>query len=121
MKSNRILFAFLLPAILITGCGKKKSDGSTDVTLSGGANDVWIFQIAKDLKQANGINVTLAGGAQAKNIFWQVSGQAIIGTTATIKGTILSQTLIALKTGAVLNGRALAQTSATLEGNTVKP
>jgi hypothetical protein len=67
----------------------------------------------------NGAIVTLSGGAQAKNIFWQVSGQATLGTTTDFKGIILSQTLISLNTGAVINGRLLAQTAVTLDASTV--
>ncbi|MCJ7799913.1 MAG: ice-binding family protein, partial [Polaromonas sp.] len=93
--------------------------GPTGATLKGGANDVWIFQIAQDLTVANGAIVTLSGGAQAKNIFWQVAGKTTLGTTADVKGTILSKTLIALQTGATLSGRALAQTAVTLQANTV--
>jgi len=89
------------------------------VTLAGGANDVWIFQVAQDLVVANDARVTLSGGAQAGNVFWQVAGQATIGTTATVEGTILSKTLISMNTGAVLNGRALAQTAVTLQANTL--
>jgi hypothetical protein len=94
---------------------------SAGVTLSGGANDVWIFQIAQDLTVDNGAIVTLSPGVQAKNVFWQVSGQATLGTTANFKGIILSQTLISLNTGAVLHGRALAQTAVTLNATTVGP
>jgi len=89
------------------------------VTLSGGANDVWIFQIAQDLIVSNGVTVTLSGGAQAKNIFWQVGGQAVLGTTSDFKGIILSKTQIVLQTGAKLKGRALAQTAVTLDANAV--
>jgi len=92
---------------------------SAGVTLSGGANDVWIFQIAQNLTVNNAAIVHLTGGAQAKNIFWQVSGQATLGTTADFKGVILSQTLISLNTGAVMTGRALAQTAVTLNANAV--
>ena len=84
------------------------------VTLTGGANDVWIFQVAQDLTVGNGAIMTLAGGAQAKNVFWQVAGKATLGTTANFKGIILSQTLISLNTGATMLGRALAQTAVTL-------
>jgi len=91
----------------------------TGVTLSGGTDDVWIFQIAGNLTVANNAVVTLSGGALAKNVFWQVAGQATLGTTADFKGTILSKTLISLNTGAVLSGRALAQTQVTLDKNTV--
>ena len=89
------------------------------VTLSGGANDIWIFQIAQNLTVGNAAIVTLAGGAQAKNIFWQVAGSATLGTTSQMKGIILSQTSIVLNTGATLTGRALAQTAVTLNAATV--
>ena len=92
---------------------------ASGVTLQGGANDVWIFQVAQNLTVNNGVILTLSGGAQAKNIFWQVAGQATLGTTSDFKGTILSKTLIALQTGAKLTGRALAQTAVTLQANAV--
>jgi len=106
----------LVPGLYKWGTGLTITTG---VTLSGGANDVWIFQIAGDLTVANGAIVTLSGGAQAKNIFWQVSGQATLGTTSDFKGIILCQTQIVLETGATLNGRALAQTAVTLDANAV--
>jgi hypothetical protein len=90
------------------------------VTLSGGASDVWIFQIAQNLEVADGAHVTLSGGAQASHVFWQVAGQATIGTTAVMKGTILSQTAIVLNTGATLDGRALAQTAVSMDASTVR-
>jgi hypothetical protein len=89
------------------------------VTISGAANDVWIFQIAQNLELADGAMVTLSGGAQASNIFWQVAGQVTLGTTAAMKGIILCQTAIAMGTGATLNGRALTQTAVTLDANTI--
>jgi len=92
---------------------------NTDVTLDGGANDVWIFQVAQGITQANGSRIILAGGAQAKNIFWQSFGQVTIGTTAHFEGTILCQTSIALNTGATINGRLMAQTAVTLQSGTV--
>lgn len=91
----------------------------TDVTLTGGANDVWIFQIAQTLTVGSGTKVVLSGGAQANNIFWVVAGQTTIGTTAVFNGNILDQTAIVLNTGATLNGRALAQTAVTLDANSV--
>jgi len=93
--------------------------GDAGVTISGSENDIWIFQIAQNLEIANGAIVTLAGGAKASNIFWQVAGQATLGTTAAMKGIILSKTAIAMYTGATLSGRALAQTAVTIDANTV--
>jgi ice-binding like protein len=49
-------------------------------------NTVWIFQIAQNLTVSNAAIVTLSGGAQAKNVFWQVAGQATLGTTSDFKG-----------------------------------
>ena len=91
----------------------------SNVTISGGADDVWIFQIAGDLTVSNAVNITLAGGAQAKNIFWQVAGTVSLGTTSHFEGIILSKTGITFKTGASINGRALAQTAVILDQNAV--
>jgi hypothetical protein len=92
---------------------------SSNVTLNGSATDVWIFQIAGGITQASATQVFLTGGALAKNVFWQVFGVVEIGTTAHMEGIILSQTSITLATGASANGRLLAQTAVSLEGNTV--
>ena len=91
----------------------------TNVTLSGGKNDVWIFEIAGTLTTSSATKVILSGGAQAKNIFWQVAGATTLGTYSTFNGNILDKKNIALRTGAVLNGRALAQTAITLQANRV--
>ncbi len=92
---------------------------SAGVTLSGGPNDTWVFQIAQDLTIGNNAKITLLGGAQAKNIFWVVTGQANIGSDAQFNGIILSKTLISLNTRATVKGRLLAQTAVTLNANTV--
>jgi hypothetical protein len=89
-----------------------------NVTLDGGGdpNSVWIFQIGSTLITAAGnSHVILIGSAQAQNVFWQVGSSATLGVntpgSATIfQGTIMANITITLGTGAVLNGRALAQT-----------
>jgi Ice-binding-like/Putative peptidoglycan binding domain len=91
----------------------------TNVTLSGGANDVWIFQIAQNLTVSSGAEVLLTGGAQTSNIFWVVGGQTTLGTSSFFSGTILDQTAVVLNTGAELDGRALAQSAVTLDSNLV--
>ena len=107
----------LVPGLYKWGTGVLLTNAG--VTLSGGPDDVWIFQIAGNLTVNNSAMVTLIGGAQAKNVFWQVSGQATLGTNADFKGIILSQTLISLNTGAKMNGRALAQTAVTLNATAI--
>jgi len=91
----------------------------SNVTISGGPNAVWIFQMSGDLIMSSATRITLSGGAQAKNIFWQVAGQTTIGTTAHFEGIILSQTAITLQTGATMNGRALAQSMVALDSATI--
>ncbi|MDD3174919.1 MAG: DUF4332 domain-containing protein [Candidatus Nanoarchaeia archaeon] len=94
---------------------------ASGVTISGSPYDVWIFQIAGDLTVANDAIITLDGGAQAANIFWQVGGVtgAILGTNSDFKGTILTAKGIVIQTDAVINVHALSQTAATLDGNSV--
>jgi hypothetical protein len=91
----------------------------TDVTLSGSATDVWVFQIAQDLTMSSGAKVLLAGGALPKNVFWQVAGLVDLGTTAHCEGVVLTQTSVTLRTGASINGRLLAQTAVSIDGSTV--
>ena len=91
----------------------------TDVTLTGSATDVWVFQVAQNLTVAGGIKVVLAGDALPKNVFWQVAGAVDLGTTSHMEGVVLCQTAITLKTGSSINGRLLAQTAVTLAASTV--
>jgi hypothetical protein len=108
---------------LIPGLYKFTSTASitgSNVTLSGTATDVWIFQIATALNVGSGIQVILAGSAKASNIFWQVGTSATLGSTSVFKGTILADQSISLNTGAVVEGRLLASAaSVTLASSTV--
>ncbi len=92
---------------------------NTDLTLNGSETDVWIFQISGNLTMASNVNIILEGGADAKNIFWQVADSVTIGSGAHFEGTILGKTNIALETGASINGRLYAQTAVTLDEATV--
>jgi hypothetical protein len=96
-----------------------------DLTLDAGGNAgaIWIFQMpSSTLTVGNARKVILAGNAQPGNIFWAVGSSATIGTTADVKGNILTGSgSITLQTHATLEGRALAQTTGavTLDSNTV--
>jgi len=90
-----------------------------NITLTGTATDIWIFQIPGTLDQESATQVNLAGGALARNIFWQVAGGVTIKTNAHLEGIMLGQTTITLLTGASLKGRIFAQTDVTLDNNTI--
>jgi hypothetical protein len=86
---------------------------SGDLTLDaqGDANAVWIFQVASDFTTVGGAggNVILSGGAQAKNVFWQVGRSATIGNYTIFKGNILALTSITMNSHATIQGRLLAR------------
>ncbi len=108
---------------IVPGLYKFTSDAAitgSDVTLSGSATDVWIFQIAAALNVGNGIKVILAGGARASNIFWQVGTSATLGTTSVFKGTIMAAQSITVANGSAVEGRLLASSAAvTIAASTV--
>ena len=97
-----------------------------DVTLDAGGdpNAVWIFQIGSTLITANGgagdpaSRVILTGGAQSRNIFWQVGSSATLGNYSVFAGTIMASASITMMIGSTTDGRALAQNGAvTFNGN----
>ena len=85
---------------------------SVDLTLNGGPNDVWVFQMASSLTVGVGRKVILTGGAQARNIFWQVGSSATLGTSSVFAGTIMAYASITMDASSTLDGRALAQVGA---------
>jgi hypothetical protein len=91
----------------------------TNVTLAGGPNDTWVFQIAQTLNLAAATTVVLSGGANASNIVWQVGGIVTLNTTSHMEGTILAQTEINMLAGSSINGRLYAQSAVNLVSSVV--
>jgi len=89
---------------------------SGDLTLDaqGDSTAVWIFQVGSALTTVGGVggNVILAGGALAKNVFWQITSSATLGANTSFKGNILALTSITLDSGASVTGRILARNAA---------
>ena len=101
----------------ISGTG---ANGILTLDAQGNANAVWIFQIGSTLTTDPATSIVLAGGAKAANIFWIVGTSATLGTTSVFYGSILADQSITLKTGSVLNGRALTRIAAvTLDASTI--
>jgi hypothetical protein len=82
---------------------------SVDLTLHGGPDDVWVFQMASTLTVGVQRSVILTGGAQARNVFSQVGSSATIGTSAVFVGTIMAYASVTMNASSTMNGRALAQ------------
>jgi hypothetical protein len=111
----------LAPGVYTAPAGSFLIEGS-DLTLDaqGDANAVFVFQMASTLRvggpgAAFPQSVILAGGAQAKNVFWQVGSFATIneGGGGTMMGTIIAQSgasfsTVGNTTIVTLNGRAIS-------------
>ncbi len=79
----------------------------------GNANAVFILKIYGALSTSTYSKVLLINGAQAKNVYWLVSGAVNIMDYSQFKGTIVCNNgAIDITTGALLEGRALATTGA---------
>lgn len=90
------------------------------LTLVGDANSVFIFQAVSTLTVNPNSTVVLSGGVRACNVFWQVGSSATLDTASSFVGTVLALSSIVMKTGATLQGRALAQNGdVTLDDNTI--
>lgn len=96
------------------------SSGNVTLDAQGDANAIFIFQMGSTLTTSAGTQVILAGGAQAKNIYWSVGSSATLGVNSIFNGNILAEVSITVNTGAVNNGTLLTKTGAvTLQANTI--
>jgi len=90
-------------------------NGDLTLDAQGDANAVWIFQIAAAFTTVgsgtypspSGGNVILSGGAQAKNVYWQVGSSATIGDYTSFKGNIMALTSVTMNGYSRAEGRML--------------
>jgi hypothetical protein len=59
----------------------------------GNADAVFVFQASSDLVTGSGSAVQLVNGAQACNVYWQVSSSATLSSSSTFVGTLMALTL----------------------------
>lgn len=110
----------LTPGVYKSTSSLAVTTASLTLDAQGNADAVFIFQIASTLLISSGQQIILAGGAQAKNVLWQVGSSATLETTSVFKGSILALTSISVATGASVEGRLLARNGAiTLDTNSV--
>jgi hypothetical protein len=116
LKSGKIGGETLTPGIYTFGSDVTIN---SDVTIKGGSDDIFIIQMTGNLMLAAATSVILDGGAQAKNVFWQIAGNVKVKDNAYMKGILLVKTDVLFMTGSTLNGRVLAQTACVLQMATI--
>jgi hypothetical protein len=122
----------LTPGVYTASSGAFRiQGGNLTLDAQGNANAVFVFQMATTLTvggpgAAAPQSVILAGGAQARNVFWQVGTAATInaGGGGTMVGTIISQAGTAISTlgntaVVTLEGRVLSLGASVTIVNTV--
>ncbi|HUF11415.1 MAG TPA: ice-binding family protein, partial [Rhodothermales bacterium] len=78
----------LVPGVYTSAATMSLTAGNLTLDAQDDPNAVWIFQAGSDLIVGSSTQVILSNGAQAGNVFWQVSSSATIGTSASFNGTI---------------------------------
>jgi hypothetical protein len=93
-------------------CQSTAPVGGLSGTLILNGPGIYIFQLGSTLITASGATISLIGGAQPCDIFWQVSSSVTLGSTTAFVGNIMALDSIAMNARATLWGRALARTGA---------
>lgn len=79
--------------------------GNLTLDAQGNPGAVWVFQVGSALTSSSG-SITLAGGAQAGNVYWQVGSSASFANSSMV-GTVIAQQGVTFS-GTTLQGRALS-------------
>ena len=90
------------------------------LTLDGGADDVFVFQVDAALDTAAADQVVLTGGARASNVYWVVDGAVTLGAGTLFKGTILAHGAITIGLATEVIGRAFATGAVTMANNVIR-
>lgn len=89
------------------------------LTLTGDADDVFVFRSTSTLITGSASTVLL-NGVDACNVYWVVPSSATLGTSSTFVGTVLAEQSISATTGTTVEGRLLTRIGAvTLDTTTI--
>lgn len=100
----------LAPGLYASGTSIEISPGGIlYLDAQGDANAAFVLRSATSITTENLSAVVLAGGAQAKNVFWVAGSTITLGIYSFMKGTLIAGTSISCLTGSNLNGRAIIQ------------
>lgn len=132
LPTNELGNLTLAPGTYTSASFYQISAGPLTLDAQGDPNAFWIFQMGTYLTVGTpsaSESIVLTGGAQAKNVFWQVGSAATInyGGGGTMVGTIISEAGLTISSPGqstspgvtTLNGRALALTASVTMVNTV--
>lgn len=87
--------------------------GTVTLNALGNTNAIFVLKITGALSTSTYAKVLLTNGAQAKNVYWKISGAVEINDYSEFKGDIVANNgAINIKTGTVLLGRALSTSGA---------
>jgi hypothetical protein len=89
---------------------------SADLTLNGSPTDIWFFQTHSSLIISQRSKMILTGGALAKNVFWAVGKDAILGYSSNLVGTLIAIGSIFIEEKAKINGQVLSAATVSFYG-----
>jgi hypothetical protein len=99
-----------------TGISGTGANGILTLDAQGDPNAVFIFKMGSTLITDTGTSIVLSGGAQAKNVYWQVGSSATLGTYSIFEGNILAAVTITVDSGAAVEGRLFAGSAGDASG-----
>ncbi|KAG1667958.1 hypothetical protein FOA52_008330 [Chlamydomonas sp. UWO 241] len=99
----------LTPGLYKSTSGMEVTGSDLTLDAQGVPNAIFIFQMATTFEMTTGMKIILAGGAQAKNIFWQVGSSGNLQASTVFEGTMMADQSITSGTGTTVHGRILAR------------
>jgi len=111
----------IVPGIYNSATGTFANSGNLTLNAGGNTSAVFIFQTTTTLITSDSSTMTLIGGAQSCNIYWQVGSSATLGVDSTFRGSIYALTSVTANTRAKIYGQLLARNGAvTLDTNIIQ-
>ncbi|MEV1169998.1 DUF4082 domain-containing protein [Nonomuraea sp. NPDC049784] len=104
------------PGVYASTGGSFNISGTLTLDAQADPDAVFVFR-ASALTTTNVSNINLVGGAQEKNVFWQITGAVTLGTFSTFRGTALASAAATVNSGAAVSGRVFSlNASVTTQG-----
>ncbi|MEV0231195.1 DUF4082 domain-containing protein [Nonomuraea sp. NPDC050786] len=104
------------PGVYTSTNGTFSISGTLTLDAEADPDAVFVFK-ASTLTAANVSNINLVGGAQEKNVFWQITGSVSLGTFCTFRGNALASGATSVSSGAAVFGRVFSlNNTITLQG-----